>query len=171
MTILQIFRAYMGNSATSIINSSLRDKNRLTHYDLFYINHLSKSLSYAPKLRENIIVYRFVEKEFISKIKKSSIFNPFHEKGFMSTSLTSIRSKKNVDELVLLRIFLQKGTRGAYIEPLDNRVLEQEFLVQKNSKLWLKSNLKKEYLISYNNEQYEVEVLELYCSSNKWIVF
>lgn len=96
----------------------------------------------APKIKDDIVVYRVVDdvfiKELIGKNKlKDSIGT--REKGFMSTSL--LKNIVNIysnggSGLYLLKIYVPKGTVGIYVNTVTRRN-EEEILLAPNNYLRL----------------------------------
>jgi hypothetical protein len=123
------------------INKYLRDENKTWPYDTTAIENeietLKTTINEAPRVPENIIVYRVVAKSIIEKIIEASesyckTNEWFCEKGFLSTSLISepaldIRDRNG--DNCLLRIYIQKDTQGAYVYLIvGSRREEQEML-------------------------------------------
>jgi len=106
---------------------------------------LSIILSMAPRIPDNVIVYRLVCDEFIHKlIQNNKDEIPTQEKGFISTSLTRgivkseefYSSHKNI-----LKIYVKANTVGIYVNCIERRS-EQELLLYPNGYFKL---LKKPY--------------------------
>lgn len=103
---------------------------------------LSIVLCNAPKIPCDIVVYRFVNSEFISELikdNKEDMPFPIQEKGFMSTSL--IKDIVNQEEPYatsnnLLKIYVEKGTIGVYVNAVTKRS-EEEMLLFPNMYLGL----------------------------------
>ncbi|MEE1076941.1 MAG: ADP-ribosyltransferase [Acutalibacteraceae bacterium] len=91
----------------------------------------------APRIPENIVLYRVVCDDFINemiKLNKETNNTPVCEKGFISTSLlTDIvdldEAYNNYDNL--LKIYVDKGTVGLYVNCITNRA-EEEILLMSN---------------------------------------
>ncbi|MBQ9990562.1 MAG: hypothetical protein IJP31_06430 [Lachnospiraceae bacterium] len=103
---------------------------------------LSIVLCHAPRIPCDIVVYRFVNSEFISELikdNKEDMPFPIQEKGFMSTSL--IKDIVNQEEPYatsnnLLKIYVEKGTIGVYVNAVTKRS-EEEMLLFPNMYLGL----------------------------------
>lgn len=116
-------------------------------------------------LQENIIVYRYTRKNFFRNLFKS--LNPkmgetFIEKGFMSTTLLpnllkDFPKKNHHNCNCILKLYLPRETKGAYIE-FDKGVLnEYEFLLPPNSTFKL---IRKKFSFKYWMPIYECLLLE-----------
>ncbi len=74
------------------------------------------------KLTNNIIVYRAIDKEHLEKMKRwakekrINDRNILYEAGFLSTSLVLSELKKLYPNSIYLKIYVPKGSVGAYIE-------------------------------------------------------
>lgn len=88
-------------------------------------------------LPENVITYRFTHKEDIKKLchaKRLPVGMTFADSAFLSTTLVKSLlenfGKENHGDCVL-KLYLPKGTPGAYVSFNDNRscLNEQEFLI------------------------------------------
>ncbi|WP_295092429.1 ADP-ribosyltransferase [Ruminococcus sp.] len=96
----------------------------------------------APRIPENLVVYRLVCDEFIDSLinnNKRIRATPTTEKGFMSTSL--IKDICNNPEHYsnaknLLKIFVPKGTMGVYVSKITHRN-EEEILLRPDLSLGL----------------------------------
>lgn len=105
---------------------------------------LSIVLSSAPRIPENIVVYRLVCDEFIDALisdNKLDPSTPTSEKGFMSTSLIKdicYTPEPYSAEKNLLKIFVPKGTMGIYVSNITHRN-EEEILLRPNLFLGLSS--------------------------------
>jgi len=130
------------------MNALLRGMGGEREVDEIYnvMNHtLALAISFAPRVPENIVVYRGVRRFFVEELKKAKkkyMKDPCNnhgwvsEKGFLSTSLISyIEMDHGYDDL--LRIYLPKGTPGAYIPLIAGRA-EHELLMLPNCFLKLK---------------------------------
>jgi hypothetical protein len=95
------------------------------------------------QLKENIITYRYTKKHlfkllFYPSTPKNGL--TFTDKGFMSTTLVPNVLKNFAKEHqcnCLLKLYLPKGTKGAYIKFDDSSLNEHEFLLPPNSKFVL----------------------------------
>ena len=98
------------------------------------IDIINKSIS-KFKLNDEIVVWRFTHKDFFEtlfedfKVKKE---NTFTEKAFMSTTLIPSLllefAKKNKYNC-LLKLYLPRGTKGAYLKFNNTLLNEEEFLL------------------------------------------
>lgn len=94
------------------------------------------TLCSAPKIPENIVLYRVVGSSTAKEIfLKNKNKEPFQEKGFMSTSLLeNIINEYNEEcvEPVLLKIFVPKDTIGIYVNVIAKRSEEEVLLAPNN---------------------------------------
>lgn len=117
---LDYLKFYFGEAYKNI-NFRLRSGN-LRENELNTIRDCIRIIKAAPKIPENITVYRAVDKDFFINTKVDNF--KFLEKGFMSTSLlkesiidtgegryTPYKSCKYI-----LKIHINKGTHGIYSE-------------------------------------------------------
>ena len=103
---------------------------------------LSIVLCNAPRIPCDIVLYRFVNIEFINeliKYNKQDTPSPVQEKGFMSTSL--IKDIVNQEESYatcdnLLKIYMEQGTIGVFVNAVTKRS-EEEMLLFPNMYLGL----------------------------------
>lgn len=113
--------------------------------------HIIKPWLYNFKLPEDIIVYRAISKKHLHKMKSWSkeIFgdnkNILYELGFLSTSLVLSELKKLYPKSIYLKIYLLKGTAGAYVDLISKRSEEQEFLILPGAKLYILKKFKETY--------------------------
>lgn len=92
---------------------------------------LAVIIMHAPKVPENIVVYRGVPSLFVDELYNRYSHGWVQEKGFLSTSLhKTIDMDHDFD--ALLRIYLPKGVPGAYVPCVAGRS-EQEMLMLPNS--------------------------------------
>ncbi|NFI55906.1 hypothetical protein FDA48_05880 [Clostridium botulinum] len=94
------------------------------------------TLSTAPRVPNNIIVYRLVCDEFIHElIKRNKKGLPTQEKGFISTSLTKDIIKNSnepySDHKNMLKIYVKSNTVGIYVNVIAERN-ENELLLCPN---------------------------------------
>lgn len=88
----------------------------------------------APRIPENIVLYRLVENEFANELierNKETKHTPIKENGFMSTSL--LKDIVTVEENYaryknLLKIYVEAGTKGIYVNAITRR-REEEILL------------------------------------------
>lgn len=128
---------YCGHSYKGI-NQYLRngvDSGEEIYYKMASI--LIMAMCSAPKIPEDIVVYRMVNKVFIDELTNNNKFvelKALQEKGFMSTSLlrdiSNIYSSDNTG-LYLLKIYVPKGTIGIYVNSVVSRD-EEEILIAPN---------------------------------------
>lgn len=133
---------YYCGEAYKWINSCLRfgiDKSESKIYQEIS-NILAITLSMAPRIPENIIVYRMVCDEFISElIRNNKKEMPTQEKGYLSTSLTKdiVNSKEYYSDYNnLLKIYVKANTVGIYVNEVTKRS-ENEILLSPNGYLKL----------------------------------
>ena len=104
------------------------------------INTLVISIVLAPKVPENIVVYRGVLNSYIDELKsykKKDFWK--RNKGFLSTSLINDFALDHGYEAIL-RIYLPKGTYGVYVNNIVGRPKEQEMLFLPNAYIKLLDN-------------------------------
>lgn len=98
------------------------------------------SLLQNHNIPENIVVYRYTDKKVVKKLCSTHILREgmhFKDKGFLSTTLVSdlllgFAQKHSCN--CLMKIYVPKGTRGAYVSikhPLA-KLNEQEILLAPN---------------------------------------
>lgn len=97
-------------------------------------------LSMAPRVPEDIVVYRLVCDEFIKELIRSNKKEiPIQEKGFLSTSLTKniINSNEEYSDYKnLLKIYVKAKSIGIYVNSVTKRT-ENELLLAPNGFLKL----------------------------------
>lgn len=149
---------YCGNSYREI-NEILRSGyNSDKHLYDKMVDILIMTLCSAPKIKDNIVVYRLVNDAFIKELignNKLSDSIPTREKGFMSTSL--LKDIVNIysdggSGLYLLKIYVPKDTVGIYVNTVTRRD-EEEILLAPNNYLRLI-----EY--PYYDEGYSIKIFE-----------
>lgn len=149
---------YCGNSYREI-NEILRfGYNSDKHLYDKMVDILIMTLCSAPKIKDNIVVYRLVNDAFIKELignNKLSDSIPTREKGFMSTSL--LKDIVNIysdggSGLYLLKIYVPKDTVGIYVNTVTRRD-EEEILLAPNNYLRLI-----EY--PYYDEGYSIKIFE-----------
>lgn len=140
-----LLSGYAGNMNT-IYNRYLRG---FADFDEEEIEKYSKDIAIIAdelrkfSLQEDIIVYRYTNKTLFRLLFDSSrpkIGKEFIDKGFMSTTLVrdllkDFAQKRHYN--CVLKLYLPKGTKGAYIKCDDSFLDEQEFLLPPNSKFKL----------------------------------
>lgn len=159
---------YYTGSMNDILNKLLRgylvselDEDELNDFTN-KINIINTEISNF-KLKENIIVWRYTYKGFFERLFESNkikVGRVFIEKSFMSTTLLP----KNLEEFALsnhydtlLKIYLPKGTNGAYVDFEKDGLNEREFLLPKGCKFKLK---KKKFRLRWPHYVYECELIE-----------
>lgn len=98
---------------------------------------LTLCLCDAPRIPENIIVFRMVCDTFANRLFYDNKHDlATYEKGFMSTSLldTIAINREHSHHHHLLKIYVPKGTVGVYVNPVTSRT-EQEILIAPNRRL------------------------------------
>lgn len=117
------------------INNFLRNNNEDTLDAYKYTAvRLSEMLLQAPRIKENIVVYRYVGSDFIEELlqaNKKFEHHYYYEKGFTSTSLLKKIVDDAPDDASLLKLYVDKGTVGAYVDTVVSRA-EHEILLQNN---------------------------------------
>lgn len=121
---------HINNYLRNGIDNSNKDYRELSDF-------LSIVLSSAPRIPENIVVYRLVCDKFVESLisdNKLDRSTPTIEKGFMSTSLIKDICYNHEDysaEKNLLKIYVPKGTMGIYVSNITHRN-EEEILLRPN---------------------------------------
>lgn len=138
-------RFYCGHIAERL-NSLLRNKNNVYYREILNsLYALSDSLVtilfQAPKIPENLILYRYVPDVVITELLKRNKLEQYYiEYGFLSCTLLkqkSIRSEFE-DANNILKIFVNKDTLGVYTNLLQgNNRQEYEVILLKDTKLYL----------------------------------
>ncbi len=119
---------------------------------------LIMALCSAPKIKDDIVVYRVVNDVFIKELiinNKLPDSIPTQEKGFMSTSLLKNivnTYSESVEEPHLLKIYVPKNTIGIYVNSITKRD-EEEILLAPNNYLRII-----EY--PYYDESYSIKIFE-----------
>lgn len=162
--ISHLLYAYTGNMNIPY-NQFLRGYNR---FDEEQIEDYSMDTAIISKeickfaLQKNIVVYRYTHKNLFRKLFESSklkIGKTFTDKGFMSTTLVPDLLKefaKNRRYNCILKLYLPKGTKGAYIK-FDNSLLnEHEFLLPPNTTFKL---VRRKFSVKYFRWIYECELV------------
>lgn len=125
------------------INGFMRygdDNNCCTYRELS--NILLITLFHAPRIPENVILYRMVSDGFINELiekNRQEEPTPIQEKGFMSTSLVKDIANQNEPYAIeknMLKIFVPKDTIGIYVDVVARRN-EREILIFPNMFLGL----------------------------------
>lgn len=119
-----------------------KDDEYCTYRELSDI--LAMVLAAAPRIPQNLVLYRVVSDEFIDTLiekNRQEPPTPIQEKGFMSTSLIKSIANGNepyANEKNLLKIFVPKDTIGVYVNAVTRRS-EEEMLLFPNMYLALVS--------------------------------
>ena len=119
------------------INRYLRygDTENIFESDKYCAVRIAEELLDAPRINKNIVVYRYVNEEFINeliKTNKKTSHKYYLEKGYLSTSLLKDIMKDAPDGSFLLKIYVDKGTVGIYANAVAPRD-EYEILIRNNS--------------------------------------
>lgn len=103
----------------------------------YMVRLLNLYLCQAPRIPNDIIVYRVVPDDFVNKLfQNNKDCVPTYERGFMSTSLleTIAENEEYASNKHLLKIYVPKNTIGLYVNPVTARK-EQEILIAPNRQL------------------------------------
>lgn len=129
-----IIECYLGELYRQI-NEYLRfdkDKENMFRY---LSSFLKVVVNTAPRIPEDIVVYRLVPNKVIEKlIENNKKGEPLTEKGFMSTSLLKEFLMQDENPAVyasftnLLKIYIPKNTRGIFADIVTDRS-EKEMLI------------------------------------------
>ena len=97
----------------------------------------------APRIPENIVVYRAVPNSFVTRMKEDNKKRlPLQEKGFLSTSMTKEIVKNSEFSYYgdyLLKIFIPKEAVGIYVNSVTRRT-ENEILLMSGCYLGMASH-------------------------------
>lgn len=141
---------YAGYGARDI-NAFLRGQVDRCSYESI-INTLRLSILSAPRISENIYVYRWVPQLVINELMRFGS-KTYHEFGFLSSSIIPILGGPyNFKDDRLLKIRIDKGTPAAFVDLIVNRN-ENELLFLDD--LWLK------YVDKYHDKQYDGIIYEV----------
>lgn len=87
------------------------------------VNWISLAIITAPRIPENIVVYRRIsDAAFADLLKLHNEHGFMLEKGFMSTSLTlegGTSSEEYYQENNILKIYVEKGMKGIYVYDIE----------------------------------------------------
>lgn len=160
--ISDLLSGYSG-SMNGKYNTMLRDeitysKKEVKKYTQ-HIDIINREISIL-QLKENIIVWRWTSINDFKKLFKFNKINKgqtFADKAFMSTTLVADLLKNFAKERnynCLLKLYLPKGTKGAYVDFFDeyHMLNECEFLLPLNTSFVLK---KKCFSLRYMKMVYE----------------
>lgn len=133
--------SYCGNTYSSI-NCYLRnDIHSTSNYEREISDMLIIAIHSAPRIPNDIIVYRLVSDNFIKHLIENNKKGKYltTEKGFMSTSM--LKNITGLDERYttysnLLKIYVPKGMLGLYVNSVTGRK-EEEILFPPNLDLSL----------------------------------
>lgn len=133
--------SYCGNTYSSINHYLRNDIHSTSNYEREISDMLIIAIHSAPRIPNDIIVYRLVSDNFIKHLIENNKKGKYltTEKGFMSTSML-----KNITELDeryttysnLLKIYVPKGMLGLYVNSVTGRK-EEEILFPPNLDLSL----------------------------------
>ncbi len=133
---------YYTASGFPLFNNHLRDHKHLEEDNYFY-PYIAKMVEVLPKyhIPEDIIVYRYINKGLLKEMCKSCPLkrgSVIQDKGFMSTTLIresvcQLRRDKKLN--VLLLISIPKGTKGTYVDLLNDSLPEYEIILAPNTRL------------------------------------
>lgn len=163
--VLESIERYCGYGYKQI-NEGLRNKFETSN--IMYrtlANVLSMILCSAPRIPENIVLYRVVDQKAIQVIlKNNELYTQSKELGFLSTSM--LKSIVNNDEFtrgeVLLKMYVKKGTVGVYVNEVTRRS-EEEILLPPGLYLRILGTPYMDETI--NKMVYECEVIEYRCNT------
>ncbi|MFR1830513.1 ADP-ribosyltransferase [Clostridium butyricum] len=115
------------------------------------------------ELKENIVVWRYTDNKVFKTLfenQKIKVGANFVEKGFMSTTLIAKKLEKFAFDHkynTLLKLYLPKGAKGAYVDFEKGMLDEKEFLLPRDSKFILR---KKQYkFFQWPTYIYECELM------------
>jgi len=114
------------------LNSALRGKENLGHY--------KKRITNLDKVLDNPLKYNTVVYRGLSENQAKDLHDGLdaHDFGYTSTSLNPDEAKITAETNKVARIFIKKGSKGAYLPHARNdktlRDSEEEFLLPKHSK-------------------------------------
>lgn len=163
--VLESIELYCGYNYKKI-NEGLRNGFGSSHVMYRMLaNVLSMILCSAPRIPDNIVLYRVVDKEAIQLIMKNNeLYTQSKEMGFLSTSM--LKSIANKDEFsrgeALLKMYVQKGTVGVYVNEVTRRN-EEEILLPPG--LYIKLMGEPYMDETINKMVYECEVIEYRCNT------
>lgn len=149
--VTMFLRGYAGTDYEEI-NGFLR-KGKLKRYSVDNnINHIDKGINEAPRVPENITVFRYAGKKFLKSLVPGTVFE---DKGYVSTSIDRSRTDGQG-----IQIRVPKGSKAMYMPGIHKKSggvnplfqLEQELLLPRNSKFNVISNQDNVVLLELINE-------------------
>lgn len=163
--VLESIERYCGYNYKKI-NEGLR--NGFETSNIMYrmlANVLSMILCGAPRIPDNIVLYRVVGKEAIQQIlKNNELYTQSKELGFLSTSM--LKSIVNNGEFArgeaLLKMYVKKGTVGVYVNEVTCRN-EEEILLPPGLFIRILGTPYLDKII--NKLVYECEVIDYGCNT------
>ena len=128
--------SYCGNMYREI-NSCLRNEKNDDERNYYReaADIMTFALCSAPRIPENIVLYRLVRDEFVEeliKLNKGTRVEPIEEKGFMSTSLLKdiiYEDEGYAGHDNILKIYVESGTVGIYANAIAKRGEEEMLLL------------------------------------------
>jgi len=153
---------YTGNTY-QIYNPMLRGWGKYDNEEIMEytqkINIINNEIS-KINLKEDIVVWRYTHKKLFKLLfenHKIKVGHTFTDKAFMDTTLVADllhRFAFNHKYNCLLKLYLPKGTKGAYVDFYDeySKLNECEFLLPTNTTFILK---KKGFSLRYMKKIYE----------------
>lgn len=113
------FSEYGGYNHKSI-NHYMRNQKALDARELDILSHLMiANIFYAPRIPENIIVYRGVNQ--FCDYDFNNEYNSFKELGFLSTSISAEKAEQFASCKKMLKIYVRKNTPGIYMDVIWDR--------------------------------------------------
>lgn len=166
-TPIQCYCGYSYQHVNEILRNEKDDKYEKDgeyHKYIELADFLSVVLCSAPRIPDNLVLYRMVNDKFIEElIYNNKLSKPIQEKGFMSTSLLkniANETEAYANQNNLLKIFVPKDTIGVYVNVVKSRS-EEEVLLSPN--MYLR-------LVSYphidedtGKMMFECELIRMYC--------
>lgn len=158
--IAKLLYGYTGNM-NHLYNQLLRG---LGEFDKSEVNKYNKEIDLIEKevsqfeLHDNIVIYRYTYKNFFRSLFELSNMQTGRiliEKGFMSTTLLPDLMRdfaKSRNYNCILKLYLPKGTKGAYVSFGEYKLNEYEFLLPPNATFKL---LAKSFSIKYRMPMYK----------------
>ena len=155
-----VFYSFIGST---LLNRFLR-KNTTYELNKFFYNKLTKivnTIKTSPKLEDDYQMYRFIgDDEFLQSLK---IGDTFVDKGFISSTRDPFYSPGISGDfgMVLIKININKGHHGLFIEHFSLFPKEEEFLLPPFTKLKLVS--KDDHFTYYHiNETFQKAINKKY---------